>query len=96
MSPKPRKPSPLSSPAPRQPRPHREAFRQLAELQMDAIAAAKSMLMGMEPADLITLIKMCSEAITTHRAVVTEDDGPEASSAGDDRLDTPTEGEREA
>ena len=96
MSPKPRKPSQPSSPALRQPKPHREAFRQLAELQMDAIAAAKSMLLGMEPADLITLIKMCSEAITTHRAVVTEDDGPETASAGDDRLDTSAEGEREA
>ena len=96
MSPKPRKPSQPSSPALRQPKPHREAFRQLAELQMDAITAAKSMLLGMEPADLITLIKMCSEAITTHRAVVTEDDGPETASAGDDRLDTPSEGEREA
>lgn len=96
MSPKPRKPSQTSSPAPRQPKPHREAFRQLAELQMDAIEAAKKMLLGMEPSDLITLIKMCSEAITTHRAVVTEDDESETPSAGDDRRDPEAEGEREA
>ncbi len=77
-------------------KPHKEAFLRLAKLQITAIEVVEAMLPAMQPADIITLIKTCTEAITTHRAVVTDDDEPEVTSALDDRLDTEAAGQREA
>lgn len=82
MSPKPRKPSPSGSL-------HSQAFAELCELQIDAIRAMKALVQSgaIEVSELATLIDTTAKAITTHRAVVTDDE-PEASGASDDRRDT--------